>query len=441
MAEATAVEAKIPEVFKSSPLTTPQILRYRRQVYAERRRREELEAWLASAGRVREGEKALQAGAALWILGRPAEALEVLRGAPRGDVSAYLAARCHLETGDAAAAVDVLKKAGGLEAGTPEAEILFAEALVEVGDASGAEAALKKLRTRHDQRGEYHYAAGRLHEKGRAFEAALEAYERAVQFDPENARALFRLALLYDLYGEDDKALSFYERCRDMNPTHVNALVNLGILYEDKGEYAKAIDCYRMVLKIHPTHERAILFLKDAIASTTMYYDEELRKEQERRRQLLATPIGEFELSVRSRKCLEKMDVATLGDLVQKTERELLTYRNFGETSLREIRDLLSQKGLSLGQKVEPKPLTWYEIVHAPEKDDKKEILERPVSTLGLSVRSARCLARLRVRTVGDLVAKSVNDLLEVRNFGKTSLSEIQRKLEAVGLSLRADES
>lgn len=434
-----AQAAAVPEILEKGDLSIPEAVQFRRGVYVERKRREALEGWLQAAGKPRDAEKAVAAALAFWTTGRPKEALEVLPGGTKSLVATYVRARCLIETGDAAQAAEVLKKAGGHEAETPDLQVLYAEALIESDDLDQAHSVLKKLQAKNDQRGEFHYVYGRYYEKSKQPEAMLEAYERAVQFEPENARALFRLGLFYDLYGEDEKALPLYEKCSDLNPTHVNALVNLGVLYEDRGDYAKAIDCYRRILKMHPTHERAILFLKDAIASTSMFYDEELRKEQERRRQLLATPIAEFEMSVRARKCLEKMQVAVLGDLVQKSEKELLSYRNFGETSLREIRDLLQAKGLALGQKVDPKPVTWYEIVHTPERDERKEMLDKPVSVLGLSVRSARCLARLRVRTVGELVDKSVNDLLEVRNFGKTSLSEIQKKLALFGFSLKAD--
>ena len=440
MSSATA-EAPVSETLGKPDLSIPEAAQFRKGIYVERKRREALDAWLTEAGKPRDAEKAAAAGLALWTVGRYADALEVLPGGMKNTLAVYVAARCHLELGQAAEAADLLKKAGGTEAETPELQILYAEALVETGESDAAHSALKKLQARNDQKGEYHYVYGRYFEKARQPKAMLEAYERAVQFEPENARALFRLALFYDLYGEDAKALPLYEKCSGLNPTHINALVNLGVIHEDQGDYPRAIECYKRVLKFHPNHARTILFLKDAIASTSMYYDEELRKEQERRRQLLSTPISEFEMSVRARKCLEKMHVSTLADLVQKSEKELMTYRNFGETSLREIRDLLQAKGLSLGQKVEPKPLTWYEIIHTPERDERKEMMDKPVSVLSLSVRSARCLARLRVRTVGELVSKSVNELLEARNFGKTSLSEIQKKLTTFNLSLKESEA
>lgn len=66
----------------------------------------------------------------------------------------------------------------------------------------------------------------------------------------------------------------------------------------------------------------------------------------------LKMPVSELELSVRSANCLEKAKIKTLGDLVQKTESEMLKYRNFGKKSLSEIISVLESMGLSLGMKL-----------------------------------------------------------------------------------------
>jgi DNA-directed RNA polymerase subunit alpha len=67
-------------------------------------------------------------------------------------------------------------------------------------------------------------------------------------------------------------------------------------------------------------------------------------------KQLLGRPVTDFELSVRSRNCLQAMDINSLGDLTEVSEQELLAGKNFGETSLMEIRELLSAHGLRIGQ-------------------------------------------------------------------------------------------
>jgi DNA-directed RNA polymerase subunit alpha len=69
--------------------------------------------------------------------------------------------------------------------------------------------------------------------------------------------------------------------------------------------------------------------------------------------------------------------------------------------------------------------------------DRDSRVLSTSVSELNLSVRSRRCMARLNIRTVGDLVTRSSEELLGTKNFGHTSLSEIRAKLGEQGLSLR----
>ena len=62
--------------------------------------------------------------------------------------------------------------------------------------------------------------------------------------------------------------------------------------------------------------------------------------------------------------------------------------------------------------------------------------LNQPISTMDLSVRASNCLESAKIHTVGDLVKLTEGDLLKVRSFGKTSLREVKRKLQDIGLSL-----
>lgn len=68
---------------------------------------------------------------------------------------------------------------------------------------------------------------------------------------------------------------------------------------------------------------------------------------------LIRKPISELELSVRSANCLEAANIKTIGDLVQKTEAQMLKYKNFGKKSLAEITNILSGMGLQLGMNVQ----------------------------------------------------------------------------------------
>jgi len=66
--------------------------------------------------------------------------------------------------------------------------------------------------------------------------------------------------------------------------------------------------------------------------------------------------VDELELSVRSANCLKNADIRYIGDLVQKTEAEMLKTKNFGRKSLNEIKEILTEMGLSLGMKLESWP-------------------------------------------------------------------------------------
>ena len=84
--------------------------------------------------------------------------------------------------------------------------------------------------------------------------------------------------------------------------------------------------------------------------------EEEAEEETEADRlfkEKLKMPISELELSVRSSNCLREARIKTIGDLVKKTELEMLKYRNFGKKSLAEINKILIDMGLSLGMKTQ----------------------------------------------------------------------------------------
>ncbi len=79
----------------------------------------------------------------------------------------------------------------------------------------------------------------------------------------------------------------------------------------------------------------------------------EVDEERERLRELMGRSVEELELSVRSGNCLRRANIRTLGDLVRRTEPEMLKYRNFGKQSLKEITEILAGMGLHLGMDVE----------------------------------------------------------------------------------------
>ena len=96
--------------------------------------------------------------------------------------------------------------------------------------------------------------------------------------------------------------------------------------------------------------------------SLLISFEEELQQEEEaavdedkvRIRRQLDKSVEELELSVRSSNCLRAAEIKSIGDLVQKSEPEMLKYRNFGRKSLKEIQDILAEMGLHFGMDVSP---------------------------------------------------------------------------------------
>jgi len=89
---------------------------------------------------------------------------------------------------------------------------------------------------------------------------------------------------------------------------------------------------------------------------TQVEFDEtpqEVSQENSRLKKLLNMSVNEIELSVRAANCLNNANITTVGQLAQKSEAEMLKYRNFGKKSLNEIKDKLVQLGLGLGMKFE----------------------------------------------------------------------------------------
>jgi len=400
-------------------------------------------------------QAALRRATLLYLLSKPAATLEAVGLNDASPQATLLRGLASLELGDPVVAAAAFTSLVGTDMEGESFLTNLATAAALSGDSALAQKAAAKLPDGANAL----YAEGIALESDGEYAEARQKFEEAVARDPEHARALFRLAHRYDNEGEDKKAIEYYGRCIALHPAHVNSLQNLALLYEDKDRYAEAESCYRRVLRADPNHVRARIGLKDVLASQSMYYDEDHERREDRRAQVLRTPITEFELSVRSRNCLAKMDIVTLGDLVRKTEPELLAYKNFGETSLQEIKDILAQKGLQLGLPAEDDtPLYTAPAQEAEEHLDAlfggpvtspmqvplgggpiggADPMDVPIEKLDLSIRARRCMENLEIATIGDLLRHSENELLASKNFGQTSLNEVRRKLEAFGMALK----
>jgi len=441
---ATAEETRlVAERIGDPALTWEDLARLRTRVQGLR---EEERAAREALARFDEVASSLPAAAAAarralleHALGHTAEATAAL--APRaGEAECALAlGLIALDGGEAGEAAERLETAAAKLRDVPLAAVLAAEALRRAGRAeealARAEAACKAFSDSPDA----HVARGRVLEDLGRTEEALDAYEAALALDASHPEANFRSAYILDLRGEDEEALERYRRVSEGEAPYLNAALNLALLYEDRGDHDKAIRYCRTILATDPQNDRAGLFLKDSLGSVDMFYDEAREKDEERLQQLLTTPISEFELSVRSRNCLARMNIHALGDLVRRREGELLSHKNFGETSLREIKELLKARSLQLGMMRESDERRARQA-RARIAAGEDAILSKPILELGLSVRSRNCMAQLGILSVGDLVRQSENDLLKVKNFGRTSLQELRDRLKDLGLSLRAEE-
>jgi DNA-directed RNA polymerase subunit alpha len=105
----------------------------------------------------------------------------------------------------------------------------------------------------------------------------------------------------------------------------------------------------------------AAKILKDQLAIFINFEEEAEAQEEEVRaepafNENLFRSVDELELSVRSANCLKNADIRHIGELVQKTEQEMLKTKNFGRKSLNEIKEILAEMGLSLGMKLDNFP-------------------------------------------------------------------------------------
>ena len=433
-----------------------------RLAQSSKAQRDVFEQWIATQAeqlsQARSGDtgpRALALGLILACAGRPDKAIQWLLKASGGMEKSLALGICYLQTGQFESALDELDLAKNCGADQFTVAIGKVEALRQLGRLEGALKLLQQYEgsspAQQNQeiaapmgktQADYWYQLGRICEAQDQREQALEHYQKCFELQDDHQGAHFRLAYYCDLAGDDESALEHYHQCTSTWPVHVNALLNLAVLYEDVEDYRQAEVCLRKILSANPNHERAKLYLKDVLSTKTMYYDEDQQRQRDRRTQVLEIPVTDFELSVRSRNCLKSMSLNTLGDLLKVTEHDLLGYKNFGETSLREIKAVLAQKGLTLGQMLEDRGSRGEKAKE--EADDQSEIASDgaknlPLSEVAFSVRVASCLEQLGVVTLGDVASYSEQELLACKNFGRTSLDEVNLRLAEHSLALREE--
>jgi DNA-directed RNA polymerase subunit alpha len=125
----------------------------------------------------------------------------------------------------------------------------------------------------------------------------------------------------------------------------------------------------------------------------------------------------------------------------QHTDYDKLTLDVWTNGSIR------PEEAVSLGANILSKHLALFinltekvDVVEVPaqkSEDDKAKVLEMSIEELDLSVRSYNCLKRANINTVQELISKTEEEMMKVRNLGKKSLEEVEQKLNHLGLKLR----
>ena len=248
-----------------------------------------------------------------------------------------------------------------------------------------------------------------------------------------NARhpgVLFGLALENDRRGNDETALDLYQRAAAQFPAHIGSLLNLGILYEDRQQYERARQCYQRILENDPNHPRARLFFRDAQAAGDMFYDEDAQRRRDRLESGADDAGHRFRIVGSQPKLPEKMGVIDPREWPGTSEQELLASKNFGETSLGRDQGDAGLEGIGNWANWPPRSRPWrggYE----PEvmSPDEQALLSRPIADLNLSVRARKCMIRLGISTIGDLVRRTGDELLECKTLALPVSNEVREKL------------
>ncbi len=428
-----ALEVDVEELLRREPVTTADYAEMRREVYrsdASVRSFLRLLEQKFPAGAT-DPDARWRRGLGLMAAGKADLARELLEGSGK-PLARYLLGRAALDRDEPLQARTLLAEIAGPDQ-PAEYTVAYAETLARLGEIDELTRIVEGFRTRDPRGADSAFLEGRLQEATGEYEAAVASYERAVGIQPDHQGARFRLAFRLDLMGRDQEAIAHYERLKQVFPVPVGVLMNLGVLYEDHARYEKAASYYTLARDAGAVN--ADLYAGDALASIDMFYDEEKERKDDKRALILKIPVTDFELSVRSRNCLARMNIRLLGDLIRKTEAELLSFKNFGETSLNEIKEILRSKGLRLGMQDEDDDRRGSGRRY--RELDRDSVRSRSVAELDLSVRSRKALDTLNISTVGQLVEVTEEQLLECKNFGQTSLNEIKKKLADFDLTLR----
>ncbi len=441
------VEMDFESILCREEIPVENIVRLRTQIYSSLDTRNVFEKFFEQFEKFQknfssENRWQTRKGVCLWISGKVEEAFEILSAVRPSKESLYFLGLTCLDSGRTSRAMEAFEGALETDKKNPCMLLSLANACVRAGKTAECGELLGKNENLLKDNPRFHYLLGIVAEFHGNREEAMKRYDTALALETEHAETLFRQAFLHALYGNEDAAVQLYEKLRKQRPPHVNTLLNLSVIYEDRGNYKAAVECLESVLDVEPNNDRARLFMNDVIASQSMYYDEEMRRREHKWLALVNRPVADLLLSVRSRNVLKKLAIHTIGDLISRSAEELSAYKNFGETSLREIKNALAERGFGLAEPgEEPQVRARLQKVASGAagviSQHPEDVMKKGLSEFEWPARIRACFEQLHVETFGQLAALSEKELSMVKNFGKTSLNIIKQKLAQFGLALR----
>ncbi|MFA7484923.1 MAG: tetratricopeptide repeat protein, partial [Phycisphaerae bacterium] len=296
--ESTTVQAV--NLFEGEIPPLQQLLKLAQTVHSSELSRldftEKVQSFLSKTGQ----DAVLACGIGLVIIGRYKEAVEKLNNAKDCAQKFAFLAIALKNRGKFKEAVEAAEKAAGLNDCEKWAMLFIATTYSEQKRHDEADKIIKKLEEKFQNDDQVQCSKAWANETRGLYSRACECYQDALQRNQNNQLAMFRLAYLADILGDDEAAIDYYKKLLELKPNYINALINLAVIYEDNLQFKKAENCINKVLQYFPNHQKARMLKKDIEAAITMCYDEESEKKRSRRNQLLDTPISDFELSVRS---------------------------------------------------------------------------------------------------------------------------------------------
>lgn len=149
----------------------------------------------------------------------------------------------------------------------------------------------------------------------------------------------------------------------------------------------------------------------------------------------LLMPVECLELSVRVANCLTNAKIEIIWDLVQYTEAEMLKNKNFGRKSLKELKEILMEMGLSF-QVSDPSG----GMIHAKANDLSYNRLLQ-ICRYPLPLSAYKALDGAGIDTLGSLADHTETEMLKIKYIGRATLRDLKKLLKAAGLSFKAEEN